>query len=200
MPQRAGKRRPGRRPGESQTSDAILDAARARFAEHGWDRTTIRAIARDADVDPALVMHFFDSKALLFASAMRWPFDSDAVLTQILEGPRSELGLRLARFFLSVWEEPGRREPIMVMLRAASTNEQAADLLRETLMTVLLGPLGSRLGTPDGELRMSLCSAHLIGLGIARYLLEFEPLASLAPEQVANLVGPTLQRYMTGDL
>ena len=181
MPQRAGKRRPGRRPGESQTREAILGAARARFAEHGWDRTTIRAIARDADVDPALVLHFFDSKALLFASAMRWPFDIDAVLTQILEGPRSEIGLRLARFFLSVWEEPGRREPIMVMLRAASTNEQAADLLRETLMTVLLGPLGSRLGAADGELRMSLCSAHLIGLGIARYLLEFEPLASLAP-------------------
>ena len=200
MPQRAGKRRPGRRPGESQTREAILDAARARFAEHGWDRTTIRAIARDADVDPALVLHFFDSKALLFASAMRWPFDSDAVLTQILEGPRSEIGQRLAWFFLSVWEEPGRREPIMVMLRAASTNEQAADLLRETLMTVLLGPLGSRLGAPDGELRMSLCSAHLIGLGIARYQLEFEPLASLAPEQVADLVGPTLQRYMTGDL
>lgn len=200
MPQRTGKRRPGRRPGESQTREAILAAARSRFAEHGWDRTTIRAVARDADVDPALVLHFFDSKALLFAAAMRWPFDTDAALAQILAGPRSQLGRRLATFFLSVWEDPARREPIMVMLRAATTNEQAARLLRETLMTVLLGPLGSRLGSPDAPLRMSLCSAHLIGLGIGRYIVAFEPLASLGPEEVADAVGPALQRYMTGKL
>jgi AcrR family transcriptional regulator len=155
-PPPAGKRGPGRRPGESGTRQAILDAARAQFAAHGSDRATIRAIAADAGVDPALVLHFFGSKAFLFAAAMRWPFDTDAAVEEVLSGPRSQLGERLASFFLSVWEDPQRREPIMVMLRAATTNAQAAELLRETLMTVFLGPLGSRLEVPDPELRMSL--------------------------------------------
>jgi AcrR family transcriptional regulator len=199
-PPPAGKRGPGRRPGESGTRQAILDAARAQFAAHGWDRATIRAIARDAEVDPALVLHFFDSKAFLFAAAMTWPFDAEAAVQQVLTGPRRQLGERLAAFFLSVWEDPMRREPIMVMLRAATTNAQAAELLRETLMTVFLGPLGSRLDAPDAELRMSLCSAHLIGLGTARYIIAIEPLASLQPERVVEVVGPALQRYMTGKL
>ena len=95
------------------------------------------------------MLHFFGSKAFLFAAAMQWPFDTDAAVEEVLGGPRSQLGARLASFFLSVWEDPQRREPIMVMLRAAATNAQAAELLRETLMTVFLGPLGSRLGAPD---------------------------------------------------
>ena len=146
------------------------------------------------------MLHFFGSKAFLFAAAMRWPFDTDAAVEEVLSGPRSQLGERLASFFLSVWEDPRRREPIMVMLRAATTNAQAAELLRETLMTVFLGPLGSRLEVPDPELRMSLCSAQLIGLGTARYIVAFEPLASLETERVVELVGPGLQRYMTADL
>jgi len=193
-----GKRGPGRRPGDSGTRQAILDAARARFAEHGWDRATVRAIAGDAGVDPALVLHFFGSKQVLFTAAMSWPFDTEAAVEQVASGPRSQLGRRLAAFFLSIWEDPERREPLTVMLRAATTNEQAAALLRESLMTLFLAPLGERLEMPDAELRMSLCSSQLIGLGTARYVLAFEPLASLAPERLVELVGPNLQRYMTG--
>jgi AcrR family transcriptional regulator len=200
MPQRAGKRRPGRRPGESGTRQAILAAARRQFAERGWDRATIRAIAEDADVDPALVLHYFGSKTVLFSAAMTWPFDTDAAVDQVVTGPRAQLGRRLAEFFLSVWEDPERREPIMVMLRAATTNAQAADLLRETLMKLILGPVGSRLDVPDAELRMSLCSSQLLGLGIGRYIVGLEPLASLEPERVVDLVGPALQRYMAGKL
>jgi hypothetical protein len=88
----------------------------------------------------------------------------------------------------------------MVMLRAATTNAQAADLLRETLMKLILGPVGSRLDVPDAELRMSLCSSQLLGLGIGRYIVGLEPLASLEPERVVDLVGPALQRYMAGKL
>ena len=146
------------------------------------------------------MLHFFGSKAFLFAAAMTWPFDTDAAVEEVLGGPRSQLGTRLASFFLSVWEDPRRREPIMVMLRAAATNAEAAELLRETLMTAFLGPLGARLGLPDPELRMSLCSAQLIGLGTARYIVGLEPLASLEPERVVELVGPALQRYMAGPL
>jgi AcrR family transcriptional regulator len=198
--QPARRRGPGRRPGESGTRQAILDAARGQFAEHGWDRATIRAIAREAGVDPALVLHFFGSKAVLFTAAMSWPFDTEAAVEEVLDGPRSQLGERLAAFFLSIWEDPQRREPIMVMLRAATTNDQAAELLRESLMNLFLGPLGERLETPEAPLRMSLCSAQLIGLGTARYIVAFEPLASLEPERIVALVGPVLQRYMTGDV
>jgi AcrR family transcriptional regulator len=195
-----GKRRPGRRPGESGTRQAILAAARGRFAEHGWDRTTIRAIAGDADVDPALVLHFYRSKAVLFTAAMTWPFETDAAVEQIVSGRRAQVGWRLIEFFLSIWEDSERREPIMVMLRAATTNEQAAGLLRDALMNLVLGPVGERLELPDAQMRMSLCSSQLIGLGVARYIVAFEPLASLPAERVADLVGPTLQRYMTGKL
>ena len=197
---RAGRRRPGRRPGESQTRQAILAAARSRFAAHGWDGATIRAIAGDADVDPALVLHFFGSKEVLFTAATSWPFETDAAVAQVLDGPRSGLGRRLAAFFLSIWDEPAGREPIMAMLRAATTNARAAELLRETLMELILRPLGEHLDTPDAELRMSLCSSQLIGLGIARYVVAFGPLATLEPERLIAAVGPNLQRYMVGEL
>ena len=199
-PPPAGKRGPGRRRGLWGTRLPPPAAGGGLCAAHGGSRATIRASAGAAGLDPALVLHFFGSKAYLFAAAMQWPFDTDAAVEEVLAGPRSQLGARLASFFLSVWEDPQRREPIMVMLRAATTNAQAAELLRETLMTVFLGPLGSRLGAPDAELRMSLCSAQLIGLGTARYIVAFEPLASLEPERVVELVGPALQRYMTGEL
>ena len=146
------------------------------------------------------MLHFFGSKAVLFTAAMTWPFDTDAAVEEVLSGPRAQLGRRLAAFFLSIWEDAERREPIMVMLRAATTNEQAAELLRETLMTLFLGPLGSRLDVSDPELRMSLCSAQLIGLATARYIVAFEPLATLEPERIVALVGPALQRYMTAAL
>lgn len=199
MAKSAGKRA-GRRPGESQTRQAILAAARSQFAEHGWEAATVRAIAREADVDPALVLHFFGSKAALFAAAMAWPFETETAVEQIVTGPRSQLGRRLALFFLSIWDDPARREPIMGMLRAATTSADAAALLRETLRDRVLAPVGDRLDQRDADLRMSLCGAHLVGVGIARYIIGVEPLASLAPERTAELIGPALQRYMTGRL
>jgi AcrR family transcriptional regulator len=200
MSQRTGKRGPGRRPGETQTRQAILAAARGQFARHGWNGATVRAIARDAGVDPALVLHFFGSKEVLFTAATRWPFDTDAAVAQIVEGPRSELGRRMVTFFLSIWEDPDRREPLMAMLRAATTNAHAAELLRDAFMRLVLGPVGARLEMPEPELRMTLCSSQLVGLGVARYILSMEPLASLAPDRVVDVVGPTLHRYMTGEL
>ena len=199
MPQRAGKR-PGRRPGETQTRQAILSAARTRFAEHGYEGATVRAIARDADVDPALVLHFFGSKRVLFTAATTWPFETGEAVEQIVAGPRSQLGQRLVRFFLSIWDDPARREPIMGMLRAATTDPHAASLLRDSLMNLVLGPVGSQLGEPDADLRMSLCSSHLVGIGIARYILHMEPLASIETQRAVELVGPALQRYLVGKL
>jgi AcrR family transcriptional regulator len=199
MPQRAGKR-PGRRPGESRTREAILAAARAHFAARGWDAASVRGIARAAGVDPALVLHFFGSKEQLFVAATDWPFEPDEALARIASGPPSEMGLRLVSFFLSVWDDPARRQPVMGMLRAASTSPDAAALLRQTLAERLFAPLGERIEHRDAALRLSLCGAHLIGLGIARYIVALEPLASLSSEAVARLVAPALQRYLTDEL
>jgi AcrR family transcriptional regulator len=199
MPERTG-RRPGRRPGANQTRQAILSAARAEFAEHGFGGATVRAIARSADVDPALVLHFFGSKRVLFTAATSWPFETSEALERIVTGPRSRLGHRMVAFMLSVWEDPERREPMLGMLRAATTDPQAAELVKDSFMTLVLGPVGETLDKPDAELRMTFCSSQLIGLGIARYILHMEPLASLDAEQTVEIVGPSLQRYMTGKL
>jgi AcrR family transcriptional regulator len=199
MAERAAKRA-GRRPGEGETRAAILATARTQFAELGFDAASVRGIARAADVDPSLVLHYFGSKATLFAEALAWPFEADAVVERILAGPRAQLGRRLALFFLAIWDDPARREPMMAMLRAATTSADAAAMLRDGLSERVLRPVGERLGRPDAQLRMSLCAAQLVGLGITRYIVFVEPLASLEPERVAGLVAPTLQRYMTGKL
>src|SRR3954453_21418134 len=147
MPARA-KRGPGRRPGESQTRHAILVAARARFAEHGYDGATLRAIAREADVDPTLVIHYFGSKRVLFTVAMQWPFEPDAIVERIGPGPRSQMGKRLAEFFVSIWEDEQTRGQIMAMLRASATDQEAATVLRETLERVVIEPVAELLELP----------------------------------------------------
>lgn len=198
-PGSAGKRA-GRRPGASVTRAAILATARTQFAERGLEAASVRGIARAADVDPALVLHYFGSKAELFVAALEWPFEAGAVEEHVIAGPRGQLGRRLALFFLAIWSDPERREPVMAMLRAATTSPEAAGLLREGLAERVLRPVGESLGQPDAGLRMSLCAAHLVGLGITRYIVFVEPLASLPPERVAELVAPALQRYLTGRL
>ena len=199
MPARAAKR-PGRRPGDNVTRAAILAAARTQFAELGLDAASVRGIARAADVDPALVLHYFGSKAALFAAALEIPFEAEEVVERIVKGPRAQLGRRLVRFFLSIWEDPSRREALMAMLRAATTSPDAADLLRERIGERVLRPVGEHLGGHDAALRMSLCASHLVGLGITRYIVHIEPIASLDVDELADLVAPALQRYMTGRL
>ena len=190
-------RKPGRRRGESRTREAILAAARTEFAARGA-AAPVRAIARAADVDPALVLHFFGSKDALFLEAMEWPFDLDEAVRAVVDGPRSRMGSRLAEFFLSIWDHPERREPITALLRSATTHAEAAELLRELLGRRLLGGIAEHLDTPDAALRVSLCGSQLVGVGIARYIVGIEPLASMPTEDVIAAVAPTLQRYLTG--
>jgi hypothetical protein len=117
---------------------------------------------------------------------------------QIVTGPRSKMGRRLADFFLAVWEDPVLREPVVGLLRSATASPQAADLLRDALGARLLGRVAAHLGEEQAELRTNLCSAQLVGLGIARYVIKLEPLASLDRNAVAAAVAPVLQRYLTG--
>jgi AcrR family transcriptional regulator len=193
-------KRPGRRPAGSGARDDVLVAARALFSTTGWERTSIRAIARRADVDPGVVLHYFGDKQQLFTEAMTLPMRPGQAAAEIVPGPRSAIGRRLIEFFLRIWEDPAQRDQMMGMLRGATTSPHVADMLREALTERVLAPIAEHLDAPDGELRMDLCSSALIGLGFGRYVVRYEPLASLSAAQVAELVGPTLQRYLTGDI
>src|SRR3954467_7302498 len=117
-------RRPGRRPGPTETRDAILAAARELFADKGDDGASARAIARSAGVDPALIHHFFGSKEGLFVAAMEFPFDPARLVPLLAAGPREEIGERIVRVFMTVWGDPQLRARALAILRSAATSEQ----------------------------------------------------------------------------
>ncbi|MCO6004344.1 TetR family transcriptional regulator [Actinoallomurus purpureus] len=192
----APTRRPGRRPGRSSSRDDILAAARVLFGERGYDKASIRAIAREAGVDPALVHHFFGAKEDLFAAAMEFPVDPAMVLGQVVDGPRDELGERLTRTFLRIWEDPRLRPQFVGIIRSATTTEQGAELLREFISTALLARAGDALGLP--RLNITAAAAQMVGVAMLRYVLEIEPMASATEEELVALLAPTLQCYLGG--
>jgi AcrR family transcriptional regulator len=187
-------RRPGRRPGPTETREAILAAARDLFAEKGYDGVSIRAIARAADVDPALVHHFFGTKEGVFIAAVRFPVNPIELLPKIIAAPPDKLGETMARVFLEIWSDPERRAPIVGMLRSAMTNEQAATMMREFIMSALFARAADIRGIP--LIRIQAAAGQMIGVALLRYVLEVEPLASVSEDELIELIAPTLQRYL----
>jgi AcrR family transcriptional regulator len=192
--------RTGRRPGTSTSREQILEAAGRLFAERGYEGATMRAIAAEAGVDAALVVHFFGNKASLLAEAVKWPFDPEVEMPKLLADGRHQAGRRLVELFVSTWDREGGRNSILTLLRAAGTEPQAAEMLRDFITVRLFGTLMTRLGSDRPELRADLVSSQLIGLGMGRYVLRFEPLASAKPAEVVRWTAPTVQRYLTGKL
>jgi AcrR family transcriptional regulator len=193
-------RRSGRRPGPSGTREAILAAARRQFAAQGYDRTSMRGIAAEAGVDQALVAHFFGAKQRLFVEVVRLPFDPGEVLPLLLEGDRDTLGERLARFVASVLESPEGRARVLGVVRAAASEPEAARMLREFLRGELWAPLAGELGIEDAELRVTLAGSQMVGMVMARHVIEVEPLAALSGDELVALLAPTFQRYLVGEL
>lgn len=192
--------RTGRRAGNSGARDAILEAARASFTANGYDGATIRDVARRARVDPALVHHYFGPKRQLFAAAVDLPVDPRPVIAAIVAGDRDTVGVRLARTFLSVWDAETNRSPMVALIRSATSNEQAATMLREFITREIFGNVTAGLEVPQPQLRASLAASQMMGVALLRYVLRVEPLASLPGDRLADMIGPTLQRYLTGDL
>ena len=195
-----GGGRPGRRPGDSRTRGDILTAARDEFAERGFDRATIRGIAAAAGVDPALVLHYFGSKEQLFGDALQIPVEPGQVLRRVMDQRIDDMGPTMVRTFLEAWEPEESRSPLEAMVRSAMTNETAMTLVREYLGRRVFGPITQALGTPDAELRATLMGSQFIGLAMMRYIARIEPLASASVDELVAAVGPTMQRYLTGDL
>jgi len=192
--------RTGRRPGSSGAREAILDAARKAFAGNGYDATSLRGVARDAGVDPALVHHYFGSKAGMFAAATSVPVDLPKALESAAGGDPEELGERLVTLFLSVWDNTPDRSPLLALIRGAASHEDSARLLREFLTTEVLGRVVALLEVPHPQLRANLVGSQMVGLAMARYVVRLEPLASAERSVVVAAVGPIIQRYLTGDI
>ncbi|MFB6825152.1 TetR family transcriptional regulator [Streptomyces virginiae] len=179
------------------TQERIRLAAREVFAERGYDKTSVRGIAKVAGVDPALVHHYFGSKDDLFAAAIEVSIEPALVVPAVIgEGPEG-VGERLARYFLGVWENPVTRVPLLAVIRSALTHEAAAKVLRELVLRRLLARVAADLDVPDPTFRAELAASHMVGIAILRYVVQVEPLASADPEKIVALVAPTLQRYLT---
>lgn len=190
----------GRRAGTSRTREAIAEAARRSFGELGYERTTIRAIANEAGVDPALVIHFYGSKQQLFLSVIDLPFAPEEVLPAILAGDRDGVGERFARFVVGMLEDENARSVMTGMVRAASTEAQAAAMLRELISRRVFAAIADGLGVDDADLRANLVGTQVVGLVLARYVVAVEPLASLDADRVVAFIAPTFQRYLVGPL
>ncbi|WP_433609121.1 TetR family transcriptional regulator [Dactylosporangium sp. CA-139114] len=193
--------RTGRRPGNQDTREAILNAARQAFAERGFDGASIRHIATSAGVDPALVHHYFGAKDQLFLAAMDAPIDPGEILPQVFEPGLDGVGERLVRTFLSVWDSPAGT-PVVALVRSAMQHDWSARMLREFLVSQILRRATRALNLDPAEAptRAALVASQIIGLAMLRYVLKVEPLASMTPEQVVRNVAPTVQHYLADPL
>jgi AcrR family transcriptional regulator len=195
--------RAGRRPGTADTRSEIVAAARAAFAELGYEQASIRGIARRAAVDPALIHHYFADKSALYIETMHLPMDPQQVQAQVVDGPGGFSGERLVEHFLARWEtEPARPGSIsfVTLAQAITASPQTADAMREFLNDRLTfhGIAGEDEETQ--RRRRALVSSQLLGLAWNRYVMRLEPLASADRRDVARWVGPTIDRYAQGDL
>ncbi|MEV0260147.1 TetR family transcriptional regulator [Streptomyces sp. NPDC050617] len=166
------------------TRAAILDAARRRFAEHGYERTTIRAVAADAGIDPAMVMRYYGSKDRLFEAALA----IDLRLPDLRDVPRADIPRRLVRHFLDRWEGDPTDDALLLLLRCAVTNERAAERVRG----LLTGQVAPALAAVTDDRRLGLLSSQLLGLALTRYLLRVPVVADLTADEVTDLYAPAV--------
>jgi AcrR family transcriptional regulator len=193
--------RTGRRPGNQDTREAILTAARAAFADRGYDGASIRQIATSAGVDPALVHHYFGAKDQLFLATMEAPINPAEFLPKIFEPGLDGVGERLVRTFIGVWDSPAGTT-VAALVRSAMQHEWSARMLREFLVTQILRRATRTLNLDPAEApkRASLVASQMIGLAMLRYILKLEPLASMPEDEIVRTVAPTIQRYLADPL
>ncbi|RMI30471.1 TetR/AcrR family transcriptional regulator [Streptomyces triticirhizae] len=184
--------------GEPGTRERILDSARTEFARRGFDLASVRAIARGADVNPALVHHYFGTKEGVFAAAVHAATEAAVrVLTQETPTGPEALGGHFTRVFFSIWENPATRDPLLAVLRSAVNNETAAGIFRAAITEELLARVAGQLPEPDARLRVELAAMQLVGAALGRYVLEIEPLASTDVEILVERLAPVVQHHLT---
>lgn len=197
-------RRVGRRPGRQDTRGGIVAAAREVFAERGYDGASIRQIAASAGVDPALVHHYFGTKEQLFLAVVQPPVNPADLVPRIVAGDPAKLGERLVTTFISMFESPVTAPAFEALLRGAFANRLSGKLIREffavQIIRRVVRELDAVIDAAELPLRANLAASQLLGLAATRYILKFEPIATVPRETVIAAVAPTLQRYLTGDI
>jgi AcrR family transcriptional regulator len=168
----------------------ILAAAKQRFAESGYERATIRAIATDANIDPSMVMRYFGNKDQLFAAAA----DFDLQLPDFSSVEPDQMGAQLVTYFMDRWE---RDEALVVLLRSSTTNAEAAQRMQEIFAGQLL-PVIAKISPADAPRRAGLIATQVLGLALCRYVLRIPPVVAMSRDEVVEWLGPTIQRYLAG--
>jgi len=200
-PARTTKRR-GRRQGEPVSRDAVLSAAKERFATEGYEKTTLRAIARDAHVDPSMVLYLFGSKEELFRESLRLIIDPEVLVAALTGATDDEpdIGTRMVRTYLRIWETPDTAATVRAMLQSATSNSHAHDAFRGFMQNYVLTAVSGVLGGGEqARLRATLAASQLVGTALLRYVIEVPPLATLPVEELVALIAPTVTRYLTAD-
>jgi AcrR family transcriptional regulator len=183
----------------ADTRDRILAAAREEFSERGYEKTSVRGIAKAAGVDSALVHHYFGTKEQVFEAAVEIAAAPALNAPDLVaDGPLDGVGERLTRYIFGVWENPATRMPLLAIVRSAVNNETAAAVFRRLVATQLLRRIAGQLDAPDAELRAELAAAQLVGTAMLRYVIKVEPLASADVEQIIARVAPVVQGHLSG--
>ena len=190
--------RTGRRPGPSSTRAEITAAAARRFAAAGYDATSLRQVAADAGVDPALVRRFFGDKEQLFTEVASALIDPERAVAAVAGGPPEAAGERLLRYFLSLLGDVSRPGPLLGVIRSAVTSEHAAGLLRRLLAEQVLREIAVSFPSGRPEFGAALAASQLVGLAVARYAVRLPPLTAADTEELVSAIAPVLQYYLTG--
>ncbi|BBY80628.1 TetR family transcriptional regulator [Mycolicibacterium pulveris] len=183
--------------------EAVLAAAKKRFATDGYEKTTLRAIARDAHVDPAMVLYLFGSKADLFRESLRLILDPGVLVTAITGGADddSDIGSRIVRAYMRIWAEPDTGPTMVAMLQSATSNSDAHEAFRGFMQNYVLTAVSGALGGDEpARLRAMLAASQLVGMAMLRYVMEVPPLATLPDDEVVRLIAPTVTRYLSTEL
>ena len=192
----------GRRPAGSGTREAILDAARSQFGRTGYEHTTLRSVAAEAGVDPRLVSHYYGSKRDLFMASVQLPVEPEMLLARVFgthETAGEGAGALVADALLGMLDDADTRQMAVALIRAAASEPEAAELIREVLTERVLLPLADRVVSDQPRLRASLCASQFVGLAMARYVVGIEPLASTSREQLVRALAPVFEHYLFGD-
>lgn len=192
-------RRRGPRTGGEDTRTEILEAARAEFAAKGYDGATLRGIARTAGVDPRLVHHYFDGKQSVFQEVLHMPVHLEEVIESVFAAGPDNLGERVLRTFFAVWDAPAASERLVAFVAASSSGTGAARTMQQFLTREVLSRISRFAADDDPQLRASLIASQLLGIAIARYVLQIEPFASADPEVLIPFLAPTIERYLHAD-
>lgn len=167
----------------------ILAAARERFGAVGFQGATIRAIAADAGIDPAMVMRYYGNKDKLFAAAAEF----DLGLPDLTAVDPAQVGRSLVRHFLERWEGD---EALVILLRSSATNGEAAQRMQEIFGSQIQPVVATYVPPPDAGVRAGLIATQILGMALCRFVLRLPPVVQMTQDEIAEWLGPTIQRYL----